>query len=56
MLDKKERILAWVIIIAGAALVIYAYAVKGGLFNPDTFFGAAGSIYGIFLLIKNKSR
>ena len=53
MLDKKEKILSGLIIITGVALIIYAYAKKGGLLNPETLFGIGFSFYGIFLLIRN---
>ena len=52
MLDKKEKILSGLIIITGVALIIYAYAKKGGLLNPETLFGIGFSFYGIVLLIR----
>jgi uncharacterized membrane protein len=51
--DKKDKILSGLIIITGVALIIYAYATKGGLLNSNTLFGVAVSIYGIFLIMRN---
>jgi hypothetical protein len=53
MLDKKDKILFGLIIITGVALIIYAYATKGGLVNSESLFGVAVSIYGVFFIMRD---